>query len=162
MEELINVPGMNDAILKKLRDYVTVYGIDEKIYICRAQDALVQALIIAFTEESEKMEPIRYDSEELLKRVTEAVLAICPDINKMGQEIEVALGISEEPTENETGKTNQNTSSKEFAQLLKDKATIYSIVGIGSVGENEVRLRTVLDTSNTSPSSWQELYWRVE
>jgi hypothetical protein len=60
------------------------------------------------------------------------------------------------------GTTPTKTTSQKFTDLVKPNAAIYSIVGIGNVGESEVKIKTVLDASKGSPQNWKELYWRVE
>lgn len=181
LEELILVPGMTDPIFQKLKEYVTVYGTDEKVNLCRAKEPLVRAMVIAYTENNPKMEPIGHDNEELLVKATEAVLNNCPDVGNMSRELDLVLGVAPEdlekkPTTTTTssgsaqGRTSsgseqqeqQDNSAGQFGELIKDKADIFTIVSTGNLGESEVKVKLVLDTSNSNPRQWKELYWRVE
>jgi len=176
IEELILVPGMNDDILKKLREYVTVYGSDEKINICRAGDPLVQAMIIAYTENNPRMAPLKDDNEELLSRATEAVMNNCPDSAAMSRELDKALGVAEAPqktssrttTASRAGPTTtqqqqgQNTSFQSFGDLIKKDSGIFTIISTGTVGNSEVKLTAVLNIAQGNPQQWKEMYWKVE
>lgn len=180
VEELVLVPGMTDDIFQKLKPYVTLYGPDEKIYICRAQEPLVRALIIAYTENNPKMEPLSDDNEELLTKASEALFANCPSTANMSKELDLVLGVTPDSpsegtqtgntsTRSQRGQTTQgsqgneaNSTSQNFTDLVKDSGTIYSVVGIGTVGESEVKLKTVLDTAKNRPQEWPTFYWRVE
>jgi hypothetical protein len=46
--------------------------------------------------------------------------------------------------------------------MLRNDNTMFSVIGIGTVGETQVKIKTVLDTSNSNPNRWPVLYWRVE
>ncbi len=184
VEDLIQVPGMNDDILKVLRQYVTVYGKNEKIFLCRAEDPLVKAVILAYTENNPRMEPLKDDNKEMLDRAVEAVMIHCPDPASMARELDVVLGVAPnedaggvdlqeqqpETTYSSTGtttqkkdKTNaQNSASNTFIELVKSDNSVYTLVGVGTVGDSEVKIKTVLDTSQGSPGQWEQLYWRVE
>lgn len=180
LEELALVPGMTDPIFQKLKQYVTIYGGDEKIWVCRAEEPLVKALILAYTENNPRMEPIPDDNAELLQKALDAVLNSCPDLASMAKELDSTLGVvaqedagsSPEPapktkTETKEGQTTQGQSpqkstSQNFKDLVKENGTIYSVIGTGTVGESEVRLVTILDTSKGAPANWKQLYWRVE
>lgn len=176
VEELALVPGMSEPVFQKLKNYVTAYGSDEKVWVCRAEEPLVRALILAYTDNNPKMEPIKDDNEELLSKATELVLANCPSVDNMGTELDKLFGANTEGStntgstgSNTTGGNNttgnsgqQNTASQSFSDLVKDTGSIYTVVGIGTVGESEVKLKSVLDISNSNPRQWKEIYWRVE
>lgn len=177
LEELMLVPGMTDDIFQKLKNYVTVYGTDEKIYICRAEDPVARALLIAYSENNPRMEPIKDDNEELLTKLTDAVFGMCPATANMEQAINEVMGINPESEENEPtsttstatkeGSTTQqnqakNSASQGFPDLVKEEGSVYTITGIGTVGESEVRLKTVVNTSGNNSREWKEFYWRVE
>lgn len=177
VEELTLVPGMTDAVFQKLKNYVTAYGADEKVWVCRAEEPLVRALILAYTDNNPKMEPIRDDNEEMLSKATEVVLASCPNTANMSLELDRLLGVSGDTGDLADNSTNtnsrgsntsgnpaaaRNSTSQNFSELVKDSGVIYTVVGVGTVGESEVRLKTILDTSNSNPRQWKELYWRVE
>lgn len=178
LEELMMVPGMTEEIFQKLKPYVTVYGADEKVFACRAKDPLVKALILAYTESNERMEPVRDDNTEMLAKATDAVLNSCPDMQAMANSLDQALGVAgaesgaggeaatPSPSTTLKGRTSGGGaaagSGDSFTNMIKNENKIFSVIGIGTVGETEVRLKTVLDTSNPNPNRWPMLYWRVE
>ncbi|MFO1462564.1 MAG: type II secretion system protein GspK [bacterium] len=180
LEELSQVPGMTEEIFQKLKPYVTIYGADEKIFLCRAKDPLVKAVILAYTEsDPDKMEPLRDDNTELLTKATDAVLNSCPDTQAMANELDKALGVAQPGSETapsgsggKSGSTTTLTGAtspaaagavpNSFANMIKSENKIFTVIGIGTVGETEVRLKTVLDTSSPNPNRWPVLYWRVE
>lgn len=184
LEELIMIPGMNDAIFQKLKPSLTVYGKDEKIYLCRASEPVAAAVILAYTDNNPKMEPLKDENVELLNKAKEAVLNSCPDSQAMANELDKVLGVETSETdtsssddaspesgptavltgEKSKGKspTGTGTASFTLTSMIKNEANIYKIVGIGIVGETEVRLKMIVDTSGGGSKNWKELYWRVE
>ncbi len=175
VDELMMVPKMNELIFQKLKEFVTIYGADEKIIICRAKEPLVRALVIAYTENNSKMEPVRDDNQELLDKAEEAVLNSCPDLQAMASEVDKVLGVTENPSNPATpsaggflrGTTTQGQqpgapTADQFSNLAKDDGKFYSIIGAGRVGEIAVKLKTIVDTSNSNPNQWPTLYWREE
>ncbi|HKY63239.1 MAG TPA: hypothetical protein VJR29_07450 [bacterium] len=184
IEELTMVPGMTEDIFQKLKKYVTVYGNDDKIYACRAQEPVIKSLILAYTESnSNRMEPLKDDNVELLTKAYDAVLNSCPDTQAMANELDRALGATAPgtgegtgtpgatpgPTSTLTGSTTARgttgtgtTSSNTFNGMLRNDNTIFGVIGIGTVGETQVKIKAVLDTSNNNANRWQTLYWRVE
>jgi type II secretory pathway component PulK len=182
VEELMVVPGMTEDIFQKLKNYVTVYGADEKIYACRAQEPVIKSLILAYSEANpDRMEPLKDDNVELLTQAYDAVLNSCPDLQAMANELDRALGATAGtgssgttatpgPTSSLTGSTtNRGTTgtgttgtTNTFNSMLRNDNTIFSLIGIGTVGDTQVKIKTVLDTSNSNANRWQTLYWRVE
>ncbi len=65
-----------------------------------------------------------------------------------------------------TGSTSSSTAATtrggSFSDMVKNENKIFTVIGIGTVGETEVRLKTVIDTSSPNPNRWTQLYWRVE
>ncbi len=178
LEELTLVPGMSGEVFQRLKPFVTIYGTDEKIFACRAEAPLLKAMILAYTENNSKMEPLKDDNLEVLDKAVEVVLNECPEAPAMSQELDKALGVSEEMpgatptpapvTQSAQGRTTrgtqpgQNTASNTFEELIKNEAGIYTVVARGTVGASEVKLKTVLDTTKGDARQWKELYWRVE
>jgi hypothetical protein len=185
LEELNLVPGMTEEVFQKLKEHVTIYGPDIKVWVCRAKDPVVRAMILAYSENNPKMEPLKDDNEEMLKKATDAVLNNCPDVTLISKELDTALGASEaapgggetetqpgappttaakegQTTQGGTPGTPQKSTFQSFADLVKEKGTVFGIVGAGIVGESEVRVVTVIDTSQGDPKQWKQLYWRVE
>jgi type II secretory pathway component PulK len=182
LEELIMVPGMNDAIFQKLKPYLTVNGKDEKIYLCRAAEPVAAAVILAYTDNNPKMEPLNDENIELLDKAKEAVLNSCPDSQAMANELDKVLGVETTPETDSSGSTPETapttvltgetakgkspvgtgTASFTLTSMIKNQADIYKIVGIGIVGETEVRVKMIVDTAGGGSKNWKELYWRVE
>jgi len=179
LEELILVPRMTEEIFQKLKDYVTVYGPDEKIYLCRAEEELVKSIILAYTEFNPKIEALKADNTELLDKAVDTVLGACPKTADMAKALDPLLGLSEEEentkstpkTKQAKGKrpkrktktpTKQQSTGERFADGVKEKAVWFRVVATGRVGESEVKLTTVLDTSQGNARKWKELYWKVE
>lgn len=185
LEELTMVPGMTEDIFQRLKKYVTVYGNDDKIYACRAQEPVIKSLILAYTESnSNRMEPLKDDNVELLTKAYDAVLNSCPDTQAMANELDRALGATAPgtgegtspaatpgPTSTLTGTTTARgttgtgtgtASSNTFNSMLRNDNIIFSVIGIGTVGETQVKIKAVLDTTNNNANRWQTLYWRVE
>jgi type II secretory pathway component PulK len=184
LDELMLVPGMTEDIFQKLKNYVTIYGIDPKIYACRAQEPVIKSLILAYTEANpDRMEPLKDENTDLLTRAYDAVLNSCPDLQAMADELDRALGATTPgagggttpgatpgPTSSLTGSTtNRGTTgaaagaiTNTFNSMLREDNTMFSVIGIGTVGETQVKIKVVLDTANNNASRWQTLYWRVE
>ncbi len=180
VEELIMVPGMTDAILAKLKPYLTVYGKDDKILLCRAAEPVVTAVVLAYTDSNpNKMEPLKDDNTELVTKARDAVLNSCPDAVAMASELDKVLGVETPETDSSGGSQSETqpvlkgktspgapgtgtTAAVTLESMIKKQADIFRITGIGTVGDTEVRLKTVIDTSGGSSKSWKELYWRVE
>lgn len=184
VDELMLVPGMTEDIFQKLKEYVTIYGADDKIYACRAKEPVIKSLILAYTEVNPtRMEPLKDENIELLNQAYDAVLNSCPDLQAMANELDRALGATTPgagdgstpgatpgPTSSLTGSTtNRGTTgtgstgtTNSFNSMLRNDNTMFTLIGIGSVGETQVRIKTVIDTANANPLRWQTLYWRVE
>ena len=182
LDELMLVPGMTEDIFQKLKNYVTIYGIDPKIYACRAQEPVIKSLILAYSEANpDRMEPLKDDNVELLTQAYDAVLNSCPDLQAMANELDRALGATTPgaegttpgatpgPTSSLTGSTTNRGATgaaagatNTFNSMLREDNTMFSVIGIGTVGETQVKIKAVLDTSNNNANRWQTLYWRVE
>lgn len=175
IEELVMIPGVTEELYQKLKPYVTVYGRDQKVNVCRAEEPVVRALVLAYTENNPKMEPLKPENEDLLEKATGAVLGSCPETKNMTKELDKVLGVKEEKETNDqkqkqkqkqqkkkTVKKSPKKSADVFENFVSKDSTIFSITGIGTVGETEVRLKTVVDATGADPSSWRQLYWRVE
>ncbi len=179
LEELNLVPGMTEPVFKKLKEYVTIYGKDEKVFLCRASEPLVAAVILSYTDNNPKMEPLKDENQELITKAKEAVLNSCPDAKAMADELDKVLGVEQAETQptsgppptvkvGDTGGPGTGDPAKpatpafSLSNMIKNQADIFQIVGIGTLNDTEVRLKTVIDASSASSKSWKELYWRVE
>lgn len=166
-EELIFVPGMTDDLLAALKKDVTVYKSDYKINACLASDELVKAMILAYSQNRSDMEPLRDDSAERLKNAVTKLREKCPDTAAMATVLNEALGVnatssgsSSVPTSlPASGGAPANTS---FATMLSAEESLFQIIASGTLGNAEVKIINVLDTSNANPDKWKNLFWRVE
>lgn len=170
VEELRLVPGMTDAIYQKMKSRITVYGKDEKVYLCRADDAVLEAFILAYSEANSETEALKDDNQEVIDKAKDAILNSCPNVKNARLELNKILGIEESsstPSEEASSAKAPTSASNSsglagFFALAKDQAKVFSILSVGNIGETEVRIRTILDTSEGSSRRWKELYWRVE
>lgn len=173
LEEILLVPGMNDDIFQKLKDKVTIYGSDHKIFICRAQPELVNAMLLSYAEFDSSIDVKTLENKEVLDKASEAVLGECPETKNMDNNLKSILGVgSNSALNNESNLNNEpNLSSNGaksssatggFAKMLTDESNYFFIKVSGFIEESTVKIYTVYDTSNQSPQRWQLLYWRVE
>ncbi len=167
VDELILVPGMTEDLLSELKKHVTVYKSTDKINACEGSDEILRAIIMTYTQNS--AEPIRYDNEERLKSLVTLVRVRCPDPTGMEQILNQTLGISSPTSQPATASPGSNPAAGvsapvpiSFASMLSSDRTVYRIEATGTVGEAEIKIINVLDTSSGSPDQWKDLYWRVE
>lgn len=181
LEELALVPGMTDIIMQKLKPYVTIYGKDERVLVCRAKEALVRAMVLAYTQNNPRMDPLNDTNQELLQKATEAVTDNCPDVNLAAQELDLVLNVkegssssaspfassrsiseSDENTdENRRRNNSRNTQTNTFLDLVSEDRNVYQITSSGRVDETEVNILMVWDTASGSPLSWRQLLWKI-
>ena len=174
LEELLLVEGMNDDLFEKLKNHVTIYGKDDKILACRANDSIMKAMILAYVEGDPRVQGISMDNKELLDKAVTAAQTACPDVMAMTTNVDTALGIvstTTTPTSPKpppaTGTTTPTTGSATFGSMIKTESFVYTVIGTGAVGEDldrqtKVNIRVVLDTTEKIPAHWKLLYWRVE
>ncbi len=172
LEELVQVDGMKPEILVKLKDYLTLYGKDDKIVACHAKDELIRAMVLAYTEDNAQVERISVDNEELLDKAVLAVKAGCPKAQAMATNLNQVLGVSATTSTVSTSTTGVSDPAAvagvtSFSSMIADQSSFFSIVAKGTIGNDEehqsvVNIRTVYDTSDASPVRWKLLYWRVE
>jgi len=175
VEELMLVPGMTDDLLTELKKHVTVYKNTDKINPCLASDELVRAMIVAFTQKRDDVEPLRPDNEERLKQAVDQVKGKCPDTQAMSQALNDALGITgggaagsaSTPTSNPAsqpagGTASSSSSSNSFSSWINNDEKIFKIESTGTVGNAEVKVIDVINASDSNPDKWKDLYWRVE
>jgi len=172
VEELIFVPGMKEDLLQELKKNVTVYRDTDKINACVASDELLQAMIVAYTQKRDDMEPLRMDNAERLKNAVTAVQGKCPDTAAMGQTLNETLGATAPNTQN-NGSTvppaggaqsqpSAATTAAGFSSMLTDQETIFTVHAKGELGNARVKIVEVLNASGNNPAQWKELFWRVE
>lgn len=177
VDELIFVPGMTDDILQELKKDVTVYKTDYKINACSASDELLRAMILAFSQNRTDMEPLREDNQERLKNAVTKVREKCPDTAAMATALNEVLGVTaatptpppvaspgspSSPPPPPPGAPAPSAASSGFASMLTSDENLFEIEATGTVGNAEVKITNVLDSSNTNPDKWKNLFWRVE
>lgn len=164
VDELILIPGITEDLLSELKKYVTVYKSTDKINACEGSDEILRAIIMTYTQNS--AEPIRYDNEERLKSLVTLVHGKCPDAAGMEQILNQTLGISSSATSQPAPSTPTSGAATpipiSFSSMLNSDRSIYKIEATGTVGEAEIKIINILDTSSGSPDQWKDLYWRVE
>jgi hypothetical protein len=153
---------------------VTVYKNTDKINPCLASDELLRAMIVAFTQKRDDVEPIRPDNEERLKQAVDQVKGKCPDTQAMSQALNEALGITgagstgststpgSNPASQPAGTSATSSSSTSFASWINNDEKIFKIDSTGTVGNAEVKVIDVINASDSNPDKWKDLYWRVE
>ncbi len=182
LEELILVPGMNDQVLQKLKPYLTVYGKDDRIFACRARPALVRAMVLSYTQNNPRMEPLNETNQDLLEKATDAVIDNCPDVKLAAQELDVVLNVDATDSSrgspfaalpdskqqnngnsNNTrrrGGSNRQSQTNTFLDLVAIERNVYNIKSTGRVDETEVTVNVVWDTSAGNPQQWNKLMWK--
>ncbi|MBI4412491.1 MAG: general secretion pathway protein GspK [Deltaproteobacteria bacterium] len=175
--EMRLVAGMNDDIYQILEPFVTVYSGDEKINVCigDAED-MIKAMIYHYTHHAGCASPVDYEDEEKMTELVSAVTGACPDTSAIASALNSALGLTDLETsttsETSSGTSSTSTSSTagssvagcafQFKDLLTKDNKIFNIRATGTVGETEVNIVSVLNTSSTNPNQWKVLYFRVE
>lgn len=174
VDELIFVPGMTDDILQQLKKDVTVYKSDYKINACLASDELLKAMILAFSQNRTDMEALREENQERLKNAVTKVKEKCPDTAAMGSALNEVLGVtagsgssvpptvSPPPGGGPPPPPSGGTSTGTFTGMITNEENIFRIEASGTLGNAEVKIVNVLDSSNTNPDKWRNLFWRVE
>jgi hypothetical protein len=170
LSEIRLIPGMTDDIFAQVEPWVTVYHTDYKVNICLAEEELVNALILYYTNYSECATPIKEDDTETLDKLRELTLSYCPDKSEMASALNVELGLqSEEETEEEASTAESKSTSSmvsnctfQFENLLSEDNNIFRIVASGTVGDIRTQITEVIDASSSSTSSWKVLYYQVD
>lgn len=166
LSELRLVVGMSDDIYAALAPYLTVYHTSDRMNVCLAEEAILDALLLHFTTESGCTNPVDDDDEKTLKELREAVLSGCPDPVAMANALNVALGLTS--AEDMTEDVSQKKSSAKisgcnihFEDLITDENNIFTIKAKGLVDEVNTTMTIVLDTSSSQPASWKILYYQA-
>jgi len=167
--ELRLVDGMSDDIYETLIPLVTVYHASDKINICLAEEQIVDALIVHYTQHSECTSALDFDDKEEIDKLRETILANCPDKTAVAKSLNEALGISEPDKDDKpTTAESKSTSSKvsackiQFEDLLTQDNKIFRIKGFGEVKGVKTVITMVLDASNKKASSWKVLYYQID
>lgn len=172
LSELRLIPGMNDQLFSLLAPQVSVYNASDKINACRAEESLVDALLLLYMNESQCTSPLNPDDDDRIKELRQIVLANCPDIEAMAMALNVELGLiekAESESEAQTGTAEQKTTSSkipgckiQFKDLLSDENDVFLIKSQGYKGEVRTTLTVVLDTKSSNAKSWKILYYQEQ
>jgi type II secretory pathway component PulK len=170
LSELRLVHGMSDDIYESLKDIVTVYHTSDKINVCLADERIVDALIVHYTNYAECTTPIKEDDVERIEELRDIMLSSCPDITAVATALNVELGLkSESETEEEASTAETKSTSSQvsgcavqFEKLITDTNDIFRIQGTGSVNGVNTVITVVLNASSSKTSSWKVLYYQVQ
>jgi hypothetical protein len=105
-----------------------------------------------------------------MEEIVDAMLLVCPDPAAMASELNTNLGLatSDSQTDDETGKTKSTGAETvpgcvfQFKDLLTEDNNVFTVKGIGVVGETRITLRVVMDAKGSDPSQWSYLYFRMD
>ncbi len=191
VRELLMVSGMTDDIYKLLAPNVTIYG-DDKINICLAEDPMIKAFVVRYSNTTPDVDPIAPDNDELLDEIIAAVRQVCltpvPKANEVANAIREKMGLEAESAtvgsnpgkgkgkttgKKTTAKTNPNDGSqqgniagaqapKALTQQISVESRYYSFDLTGSAGDIILNIKAVLNTEDADPTKWPLLYYRVE
>ena len=170
LSEMRLVAGMNDHLFDALKPFVTVYGGGDKINVCLGEDDLLAGLIHDYLRNSGCTPNIDYKDEDTFKELVAEVRGACPDISAMSAALNSKLGLSDMEAvakETPTGATAAEGEAVagcafQFKDLLTPDNNIFTLKSTGTVGDTEVGITEVIDSSGGSPDSWKIYYYRIE
>lgn len=177
LAELRLVAGMNDQILKELTPFATIYSGSEKINACVSEnDDFVKVLIHYYTKYAGCTSEIKYEDEEKMEELLNEVKSYCPAAEDMAKALNSKLGLTDLEEEasatDSTSETTTTTSSTsgatvpacafQFKDLLTEDNKIFTIEAVGTVGDTETTITTVLNTDSTDPTKWKTYYYHVD
>ncbi len=183
--ELLLVAGMGDDIYRQLLPNITIYG-DDKLNLCLAEEPMIKAFVIRYSNVTQDVDPILPDNNELLDEIVAAVQQACltptPKALEVANAIRTVLNLEPEAATNsskgkKTTKTAESTSKSGFAGNEEGKAKavptklsdqistenrFYSFDLTGSSGDIILSIKAVLHTEDKDPNKWKMLFYRVE
>ncbi len=179
-QELLLVPGVGDDLFRLLEPNLTVYG-DNKINLCQGDEMLIRAFLVHYSQTTPGASPLNPADDRSMGAVLEAVRLACQQPNpqpmQVAQAITSVLGGSagsagtarrparrprEEESSDEEAAPPAATGASGLVSRISTQNRFYRIQAVGTVGETEVRIVTVLDTEATDPNLWKTLYFRAE
>ena len=183
-QELLLVPGVGDDLFRLLEPHVTVYG-DNKINLCQGDEALIRAFLIHYSQTTPGASPLNPEDERTMGAVLESVRLACQQQNpqpmQVAQAISSVLGGSpgsaatarrsarsprrgepSEPSDEAGSPAPAATGASGLVSRISTQNRFYRIQAVGTVGETEVRILTVIDTQTVDPNLWKTLYFRAE
>ncbi len=177
LDEMYLIEGVSDEWFTPLRPYFTIYS-KEKINICTADPFVVEALIMSYASNNQRIPPIDPQDRERIGNVLAAVALQCGDLQptpqKVAQAVESALmgTVATEaaplPTTPTTpGQPVTTGAGGTFVDLIDLNGGPYQLIGTGRVpsGSNRetvVQITAIYDTSAQDPKQWKTLYWSME
>ncbi|MBI2343234.1 MAG: general secretion pathway protein GspK [Deltaproteobacteria bacterium] len=175
LDEAYLVAGVTDEWFAPLRPYLTVYG-KEKLNICLAEPAVIEALVLSYAANNDRIPPVSRENTELIQRVLDAIATLCaelqPSVQTITQQVEAIL--MGQAVDAETGAptgagptTPSATAGGTFADWIDLAGGPYRLIGTGRVPssggrETVVTIELVLDKSAQDPQQWKLLYWNME
>lgn len=175
LSEMRLVSGMNDDIFKLLQDKVTTYTGNNKQNLCLGNDsseAWLRAMIYHYTHHAGCGSPVDYEDEKMNELVELALLS-CPEPSAMATAINTELGLVEVSDSVSTGTSSGRSKSGasgstipacsfQFKDMMDSSNNVFSIRATGMVGDTQLTINTVVDTTNTDPTRWPHYYYRIE
>ncbi|MBI2082786.1 MAG: general secretion pathway protein GspK [Deltaproteobacteria bacterium] len=175
--ELLLIPNLGDELFQLMEPSVTVYG-DDKINICQSSDETIRAFLQNYSQTTPGAFPFNPNDETRVASLIDAIREACSQPNprpaQIAQVITSALGgqagTEQAGTGEEGGEVTEGRAKGRrpkgggsgLASQIRTENRFYSLEATGTVGEIEVRIRSVLDTNGTNPNLWKILYYRVE
>lgn len=177
LDEAYLVAGVSDEWFTPLRPYLTVYGAD-KINICTADPLVIEALIVGYAANNQRIPQISPENRELIEKVVAQVATDCmepsPSAGKITQDVEALLMtggsavMTAQPLAGETApEAAAATAGGGFADLITLESKVFRLVGTGSIPVTKdrsvsARVELVLDMKEDDPKQWKVLYWRQD
>jgi hypothetical protein len=179
--EILLVAGIGDDIYQKLISNVTIYG-DEKVNLCLANESMIKAFVIRYSNVTEEVDPILPDNEELLIEIVAAVQEACMTPNPKAHEVanavlkvlnlppEAATVASKEPPQPEKTEESAQEGQVPKPTVVPTKLTeqistenrFYSFDLTGSSGDIILNIKAVIHTEDRDPDKWKMLFYRIE
>lgn len=168
LSEIRLVEGMNDDIFENLKGDITVYAGVDKINVCLTNDNvddLVASMIYHYTHNAGCGSVIEY-TDSKMQELTDAVIGSCPDINAMAQTLNDKLGLIDTTSDSETESTSTNNTipgcSFQFRDLLTTDNNVFTIKAKGQIGETQLTITVVVNTTGSNAAKWTYYYYRID
>lgn len=159
VDELGLIPLVTPELLQMLAPYVSIYDRSHQFNACLADETLVRAFIVMYSESNPCLTPIDPErNEDVLDTLTTTFLGGCPKPEEMVRLLDEAMGLGIGGVGNTK---NAECSIFKLASLLTETHRVFEVVGVGTVGETSVKIQTVLDTTDDNPSKWKTEFFRV-
>ncbi|MFH1831026.1 MAG: hypothetical protein ABH871_09700 [Pseudomonadota bacterium] len=157
------IDGVVDTWFEPMMAYFTIYG-DSKINVCTASEEVLEGLIRRYVDSTPDLPPLRLEDPEEMGRLTTAVLEACGQGNsgsQLKQDINAALSavIGSIAGGQQTATTSGSTGG--FAEYVSTDSRYFTLKLAGQVADITVRIKAVLNVTESDPTKWKLLYWRV-